>query len=116
VPNWKRAFGYLDDTRQPDPVTAPLVKQAYAAVALRRLIFELMDLGLPIQPYYAGPARAGVRSSVPLGVIERGSFAHEAVGVAAGGFGIVGSQPIAPPLPVRTANPALVVHGELLRR
>ncbi|MDT5346145.1 MAG: hypothetical protein QOE52_5329 [Mycobacterium sp.] len=23
--------------------------------ALRRLIFELMDLGLPIQPYYAGP-------------------------------------------------------------
>ncbi|MDT5346139.1 MAG: hypothetical protein QOE52_5323 [Mycobacterium sp.] len=32
VPNWTRAFGYLGDTRQPDPVTAPLVKQAYAAV------------------------------------------------------------------------------------
>ena len=31
-PNWTRAFGYLGDTRQPDPVTAPLVKQAYAAV------------------------------------------------------------------------------------
>ncbi|HTZ14456.1 MAG TPA: recombinase family protein [Mycobacterium sp.] len=31
VPNWSQAFGY-DDTRQPDPVTAPLVKQAYAAV------------------------------------------------------------------------------------
>ena len=32
VPQWKRAFGYLGDTRQPDPQTAPLVKQAYAAV------------------------------------------------------------------------------------
>jgi DNA invertase Pin-like site-specific DNA recombinase len=32
VPNWTRAFGYLGDTRRPDPVTAPLVKQAYAAV------------------------------------------------------------------------------------
>jgi len=32
VPNWTRAFGYLGGTRQPDPVTAPLVKQAYAAV------------------------------------------------------------------------------------
>lgn len=31
VPNWSRAFGY-DDKRQPDPATAPLVKQAYAAV------------------------------------------------------------------------------------
>jgi DNA invertase Pin-like site-specific DNA recombinase len=32
VPNWTRAFGYLGDARQPDPVAAPLVKQAYAAV------------------------------------------------------------------------------------
>ena len=32
LPQWKRAFGYLGDTHQPDPVTAPLVKQAYAAV------------------------------------------------------------------------------------
>ena len=33
VPHWSRAFGYLDDgTHQPDPHTAPLVKQAYAAV------------------------------------------------------------------------------------
>ncbi|MGH3559464.1 MAG: recombinase family protein, partial [Mycobacterium sp.] len=31
VPNWHRAFGY-DDDRQPDPRTAPLVKQAYAAI------------------------------------------------------------------------------------
>ena len=32
IPKWKRAFGYLGDTYQPDPQTAPLVKQAYAAV------------------------------------------------------------------------------------
>jgi DNA invertase Pin-like site-specific DNA recombinase len=32
IPKWTRAFGYLGDTRQPDPRTAPLVKQAYAAV------------------------------------------------------------------------------------
>ena len=31
-PNWARAFGYQADTHQPDPHTAPLVKQAYAAV------------------------------------------------------------------------------------
>lgn len=31
-PRWTRAFGYLGDTRQPDPATAPLVKQAYASV------------------------------------------------------------------------------------
>ena len=31
-PNWSQAFGYHADTRQPDPVTAPLVKQGYAAV------------------------------------------------------------------------------------
>ena len=32
VPNWSKAFGYLGDTRQLDPQTAPLVKQAYADV------------------------------------------------------------------------------------
>ncbi len=32
TPNWTRAFGYLGDTHQPDPVTGPLVKQAYADV------------------------------------------------------------------------------------
>jgi DNA invertase Pin-like site-specific DNA recombinase len=32
VPNWSQAFGYLGDTRQLDPQTAPLVKQAYADV------------------------------------------------------------------------------------
>jgi DNA invertase Pin-like site-specific DNA recombinase len=32
IPKWRRAFGYIDGTHQPDPVTAPLVKQAYNAV------------------------------------------------------------------------------------
>ncbi|OLT50839.1 serine recombinase [Gordonia sp. CNJ-863] len=31
-PKWRRAFGYLDDTHQPDPTTAPLVAQAYASI------------------------------------------------------------------------------------
>lgn len=31
-PKWKRAFGYLDDTHEPDPVTGPLVAQAYALI------------------------------------------------------------------------------------
>jgi DNA invertase Pin-like site-specific DNA recombinase len=32
IPKWRRAFGYLEDTHQPDPQTAPLVKQAYNAI------------------------------------------------------------------------------------
>ena len=32
LPQWTRAFGYLGDTRQPDPAVAPLVKEAYAAI------------------------------------------------------------------------------------
>ncbi len=32
IPKWTRAFGYLGDTRQPDPHIAPLVEQAYAAI------------------------------------------------------------------------------------
>jgi DNA invertase Pin-like site-specific DNA recombinase len=33
IPNWRNAFGYMSDgSRQPDPHTAPLVAQAYAAV------------------------------------------------------------------------------------
>ncbi|WP_431840838.1 recombinase family protein [Gordonia hongkongensis] len=31
-PKWNRAFGYLDDTYQPDPATAPLVARAYASI------------------------------------------------------------------------------------
>jgi DNA invertase Pin-like site-specific DNA recombinase len=32
VPNWSQAFGYLGDTRQLDPQTAPLVAEAYRAI------------------------------------------------------------------------------------
>jgi DNA invertase Pin-like site-specific DNA recombinase len=32
IPKWKRAFGYLDDTHQPDPRTAPLIVAAYRAM------------------------------------------------------------------------------------
>ncbi|OSC22104.1 serine recombinase [Mycobacterium vulneris] len=32
LPQWTRAFGYLGDTRQPDPETAPLVAEAYRTV------------------------------------------------------------------------------------
>lgn len=32
LPQWTRAFGYEGDTRQPDPITAPLVAQAYRTV------------------------------------------------------------------------------------
>jgi DNA invertase Pin-like site-specific DNA recombinase len=32
IPKWRRAFGYLPNTHQPDPETAPLVKQAYVAI------------------------------------------------------------------------------------
>jgi DNA invertase Pin-like site-specific DNA recombinase len=32
VPNWSQAFGYLGDSHQLDPQTAPLVKQAYADI------------------------------------------------------------------------------------
>jgi DNA invertase Pin-like site-specific DNA recombinase len=33
IPNWQKAFGYLNDgSRQPDPGTAPLVRAAYRAI------------------------------------------------------------------------------------
>jgi Recombinase/Resolvase, N terminal domain len=32
LPQWRRAFGYVGDTRQPDPKLAPLVAEAYRAV------------------------------------------------------------------------------------
>lgn len=32
LPQWRRAFGYAGDSREPDPVTAPLVREAYAGL------------------------------------------------------------------------------------
>ncbi|MCF8603267.1 recombinase family protein [Gordonia sp. HY442] len=31
-PKWRKAFGYLDDVHEPDPVTAPAVREAYASL------------------------------------------------------------------------------------
>ena len=50
VPKWKRAFGYLDDTHQPDPKTAPLVKQGYAAVLAGGSITTSLASGTPPAP------------------------------------------------------------------
>jgi DNA invertase Pin-like site-specific DNA recombinase len=44
LPHWTRAFGYLADTHQPDPRTAPLVKQAYAAVLAGSSIADICTL------------------------------------------------------------------------
>lgn len=43
-PQWARAFGYLDDTHQPDPAVAPLVKQAYAAVLAGSALADICKL------------------------------------------------------------------------
>ena len=46
LPQWTRAFGYLDDTRQPDPRTAPLVKQAYAAILAGSSFADICRCGM----------------------------------------------------------------------
>ena len=40
-----RAFGYLGDTHQPDPQTAPLVREAYAAVLAGSSLKDIMRTG-----------------------------------------------------------------------
>ena len=37
VPHWKRAFGYIDDTREPDPHVAPLVAAGVRGDPRRRI-------------------------------------------------------------------------------
>jgi DNA invertase Pin-like site-specific DNA recombinase len=42
IPGWRKAFGYLSDgSREPDPVTAPLVLEAYRAVLAGTSMSEL---------------------------------------------------------------------------
>ena len=43
-PQWRRAFGYLGDTYQPDPVTAPLVRRAYADILAGASLGEICRL------------------------------------------------------------------------
>lgn len=77
-PQWRNAFGYLPDgSRVPDPTTAPLVKQAYAAVLagaslndICRLFNDAGAYGLNGKPWTATlvsqflrkPRNAGLRS------------------------------------------------------
>lgn len=77
LPKWKRAFGYFSDTHQLDPQTAPLVKQAYAAILagsslgdVARLFNDAGAYGLTGKPWTAStvslflraPRNAGMRS------------------------------------------------------
>ena len=77
LPQWTRAFGYLGDTRQPDPHTAPLVKQAYAAILAGSSLKDIARIfndagahglnGKPWTPstvslFLRAPRNAGLRS------------------------------------------------------
>jgi DNA invertase Pin-like site-specific DNA recombinase len=85
LPNWRRAFGYDGDTRQPDPVSAPLVKQAYAAVLAGASLADICRLwndaeaftrnGLPwtapqVSNFLRKPRNAGLRSRTHDGETE----------------------------------------------
>jgi DNA invertase Pin-like site-specific DNA recombinase len=76
-PQWKRAFGYLDDTYQLNPKTAPLVKEAYASILAGSSLGDIAGIfndagahGLTGQPWTAStvslflrkPRNAGLRS------------------------------------------------------
>ncbi|MGH3634341.1 MAG: recombinase family protein, partial [Mycobacterium sp.] len=77
IPKWRKAFGYLADTYQPDPQTAPLVKQAYAAILagsslndIARIFNDAGAHGLNGKPWTAStvslflrkPRNAGLRA------------------------------------------------------
>ena len=84
-PKWLRAFGYQDGTHQPDPVTGPLVKQAYAAILAGASLGDICRLwndagaytlrGHPWTPNAMGgflrnPRNAGLRSHTHDGITE----------------------------------------------
>jgi DNA invertase Pin-like site-specific DNA recombinase len=50
-PQWRKAFGYLGDTYQPDPITAPLVAQAYAAILAGSSLNDICRLFNGAQAY-----------------------------------------------------------------
>jgi DNA invertase Pin-like site-specific DNA recombinase len=77
LPHWTRAFGYIPGTHQPDPHTAPLVKQAYAAVLAGSSLVDVCalfnDAGAPtvngrawtvqlVSKFLRKPANAGLRT------------------------------------------------------
>jgi DNA invertase Pin-like site-specific DNA recombinase len=101
TPKWKRAFGYLPDTRskadddgtrQLDPVTAPLVEQAYKAILtgaklgdVRALFNDAGAYGLNGKPwtvstvslFLRAPRNAGLRSHTH---VENGKPVTDLVG------------------------------------
>jgi len=77
APQWRKAFGYLGDTYQPDPITAPLVAEAYAAILAGSSLNDICRLfngaeayglnGRPWTPttvslFLRKPRNAGLRS------------------------------------------------------
>jgi hypothetical protein len=86
VPNWRTAFGYLDDgSYQPDPVTGPLVKAGYAAILAGSSLGDVCRMfneagavtlrGGPWNPaklssFLRSPRNAGLRSYTHDGVTE----------------------------------------------
>jgi DNA invertase Pin-like site-specific DNA recombinase len=69
IPHWRNAFGYLPDgSHQPDPQTAPLVKQAYADILagaslndVTRMLNDAGTLGLTGKPWTATTVRIFLR-------------------------------------------------------
>jgi hypothetical protein len=87
-PQWKRAFGYLGDTYQPDPKTAPLVQQAYAALLagsslndIARLFNDAGAHGLNGKPW--SPTTVSLFLRAPR---NAGLRAHNGVVVGAGSW------------------------------
>ncbi|OBI33761.1 recombinase family protein [Mycobacterium sp. E2238] len=76
VPQWTRAFGYLTDgSHQPDPATAPLVKEAYVAIRAGASLNDVCrlwnDAGaftLNGKPWTAAPVWAFLRKARNAGL------------------------------------------------
>ena len=77
LPKWKRAFGYLGDTYQLDPHTAPLVKQVYAHVLAggsitdgARILNAQNAFGLSGKPWTASTLSLFLRKARNAGLRE----------------------------------------------
>jgi DNA invertase Pin-like site-specific DNA recombinase len=100
-PKWRNAFGYMPETRhkeyddgkrEPDPMTAPLVEQAYAAVVAGTSISDIARLfnaagahGLNGQPWTASTVSLFLRSPRNAGIrvhthVENGKTVTDVIG------------------------------------
>jgi DNA invertase Pin-like site-specific DNA recombinase len=93
LPHWSRAFGYLGDTHQLDPHTAPLVREAYAAILTGASLADVCRLfndagafnitGKPWTPtgaaqFLKAPRNCGLRAHTSKGVttiVGKGTWA-----------------------------------------